>query len=97
MSNEIQDLDLILSRLGYTPSQIELAKYNATKIIKQIKTEHYQQIKTLLSVMKKPELTALTILLSFENLNLATIVVLGVNKQLNELELDKDNKMEIKE
>jgi hypothetical protein len=82
MAHNVEDIDLILSRLGYTVAQIDLAKYNATKIAKQIKTNNFQQAKILLSIMNKPELAALNLLLSLENLNLAQIIVYNVNSVL---------------
>jgi len=97
MAHNIEDIDKIFSRLGYTVAQIELAKYNATKIAKEIKLEHYQQAKTLLSVMNKGELTALTLLVSLENLNLAQIIVYNVNSALADKSNNKPNKMDIKE
>jgi hypothetical protein len=98
MAHNVEDIDQILTRLGYTVAQIELAKYNATKIAKQIKTDNYHQAKTLLSIMNKTELVALTLLVSLENLNLAQIIVYSVNSALagkNQQEADTPGTIEL--
>ena len=76
------DRDKILSQVGYTPAQIELAEYQATNYAKQLKAEKYNGAKTSIGLNQKKQLEALVLLLLIENVNLATIIIQETNKKL---------------
>jgi hypothetical protein len=80
MAHNIDDIDLIIARLGYTPSQQDLTKHQILKLLKEIHQEKYQAVKTHVSIMNKTGLTLAVINLLLENQALAQIAIAGVNQ-----------------
>lgn len=92
MAHNIEDIDLIIARLGYTPAQQDLTKHQILKLLKEIHAEKYQAVKTHISIMNKTGLTLAVINLLLENQALAAIAIAGVNKLAAErvLELNQE-------
>lgn len=92
MAHNIQDIDLIIARLGYTPAQQNLTKHQILKLLKEIHAEKYQAVKTHVSIMNKTGLTLAVINLLLENQALALIAIAGVNKLAAERTLELNQK-----
>jgi hypothetical protein len=76
----LQDIELIISRLGYTPSQQELTKHQILKLLKELHGEKYQSVKTHISIMNKTGMALMILNLLLENQALAKIAIAGVNQ-----------------
>jgi len=88
MAHNIEDIDLIIARLGYTPSQQDLTKHQILKLLKEIHAEKYQAVKTHISIMNKTGLTLAVLNLLLENQALAQIAIAGVNRLAAERSLE---------
>jgi hypothetical protein len=80
MAHNLDDIELIIARLGYTPSQQELTKHQILKLLKEIHGEKYQAVKTHISIMNKTGMALMILNLLLENQALAQIAIAGVNK-----------------
>lgn len=88
MAHNIEDIDLIIARLGYTPSQQDLTKHQILKLLKEIHGEKYQAVKTHISIMNKTGMTLAILNLLLENQALAQIAIAGVNRLAAERSLE---------
>ena len=88
MPHNIDDIEQIIARLGYTPSQQELTKHQILKLLKEIHNEKYQAVKTHISIMNKTGLTLAVLNLLLENQALAQIAIAGVNQLAAERSLE---------
>lgn len=81
MPADFHDKKIILTRLGFTNAQIDLAEYNLIKMSKLAKEKNYQNAKTHLALKTKNELLQLVLVLILENINLAEIIVFDTNRE----------------
>jgi ethanolamine utilization protein EutQ (cupin superfamily) len=76
----LQDVETIISRLGYSLSAQELTKHQILKLLKEIHGEKYQAVKTHISIMDKKSQSLMILNLLLENQALAKIAIAGVNQ-----------------
>lgn len=88
MAHNIDDIEQIIARLGYTPAQQELSKHQILKLLKEIHGEKYQAAKTHISIMTKPTMALMIVNLLLENQALAQIAIAGVNQLAAERALE---------
>ena len=92
-NKSIQDVETIISRLGYSLSAQELTKHQILKLLKEIHAEKYQAVKTHISIMDKKSQSLMILNLLLENQALALIAIAGVNRYAAEqsAELNQEN------
>ena len=81
MAIDFQDKKEIMTKMGFTIQQIDLAEYNLLKVSKLLKAKNYNSAKSVLSLKQKSELVQLALTLLLENINLAEIIVFDTNRE----------------